>query len=63
MLFYGRSPVVKIQPSRTLIGQPVGTKVASFSSRGPNPISAAILKVSQNLYMFCFDQTQEIILP
>ncbi|CAA7025102.1 unnamed protein product [Microthlaspi erraticum] len=38
------SPVVKIQPSRTLIGQPVGTKVAAFSSRGPNPISAAILK-------------------
>ncbi|EFH48780.1 predicted protein [Arabidopsis lyrata subsp. lyrata] len=47
ILFYIRSngsPVVKIQPSRTLIGQPVGTKVASFSSRGPNPISAAILK-------------------
>ncbi|CAH2035065.1 unnamed protein product, partial [Thlaspi arvense] len=39
-----RSPVVKIQPSRTLVGQPVGTKVASFSSRGPNSISPAILK-------------------
>ncbi|KFK31853.1 hypothetical protein AALP_AA6G166900 [Arabis alpina] len=38
------SPVVKIQPSKTLIGQPVGTKVATFSSRGPNSISAAILK-------------------
>ncbi|ESQ38498.1 hypothetical protein EUTSA_v10028448mg [Eutrema salsugineum] len=38
------SPVVKIQPSRTLVGQPVGTKVATFSSRGPNSIEAAILK-------------------
>ncbi|VVB11835.1 unnamed protein product [Arabis nemorensis] len=38
------SPVVNIQTSRTLVGQPVGTKVATFSSRGPNPISAAILK-------------------
>ncbi|KAL1222428.1 Subtilisin-like protease SBT3.6 [Cardamine amara subsp. amara] len=38
------SPVVKIQPSRTLIGQPVGTKVATFSSRGPNSVAAAILK-------------------
>ncbi|CAN8246596.1 unnamed protein product [Cochlearia groenlandica] len=38
------SPVVKIQPSRTLTGQPVGTKVAYFSSRGPNSITAAILK-------------------
>ncbi|CAA7025097.1 unnamed protein product [Microthlaspi erraticum] len=38
------SPVVKIQPSRTIVGQPVGTKVATFSSRGPNSIEAAILK-------------------
>ncbi|KAF3609731.1 hypothetical protein DY000_02047066 [Brassica cretica] len=38
------SPVVKIQPSRTMVGQPVGTKVATFSSRGPNSISPAILK-------------------
>ncbi|CAN8290250.1 unnamed protein product [Cochlearia groenlandica] len=38
------SPVVKIQPSKTLVGQPVGTKVATFSSRGPNSISPAILK-------------------
>ncbi|XP_018468573.2 subtilisin-like protease SBT3.7 [Raphanus sativus] len=47
ILLYIRSsglPLVKIQPSRTLIGQPVGTKVATFSSRGPNPISPAILK-------------------
>ncbi|KAL1213019.1 Subtilisin-like protease SBT3.3 [Cardamine amara subsp. amara] len=39
-----RSPLVKIQPSRTLTGQPVGTKVVHFSSRGPNSISPAILK-------------------
>ncbi|CAF2043097.1 hypothetical protein HID58_033986 [Brassica napus] len=38
------SPVVKIHPSKTLIGQPVGTKVAEFSSRGPNSIAPAILK-------------------
>ncbi|CAH2035067.1 unnamed protein product [Thlaspi arvense] len=47
MLFYIRStgsPVVKIKPSRTLVGQPVGSKVATFSSRGPNSISPAILK-------------------
>ncbi|KAL1222430.1 Subtilisin-like protease SBT3.8 [Cardamine amara subsp. amara] len=48
ILFYIRStesPVVKIQPSRTLVGQPVGTKVADFSSRGPNSIAPAILKL------------------
>lgn len=47
ILFYIRSngsPIVKIQPSRTIVGQPVGTKVATFSSRGPNSISPAILK-------------------
>ncbi|CAN7093412.1 unnamed protein product [Brassica rapa subsp. narinosa] len=47
ILFYirsTRSPVVKIQRSRTIVGQPVGTKVATFSSRGPNSISPAILK-------------------
>ncbi|CAF1929289.1 unnamed protein product [Brassica napus] len=47
ILFYIRSngsPVVKIQPSRTMVGQPVGSKVATFSSRGPNSISPAILK-------------------
>ncbi|KAH0866871.1 hypothetical protein HID58_073893 [Brassica napus] len=38
------SPVLKIQPSTTLVGQPVGTKVATFSSRGPNSIAPAILK-------------------
>ncbi|AAF31279.1 Fourth of four adjacent putative subtilase family_ [Arabidopsis thaliana] len=47
ILFYirsTRSPVAKIQPTRTLVGLPVATKVATFSSRGPNSISPAILK-------------------
>jgi len=44
-----RSPVVKIQRSRTLSGQPVGTKVVNFSSRGPNSMSPAILKVCLKL--------------
>lgn len=48
-----RSPVVKIKPSRTMVGQPVGTKVATFSSRGPNSISPAILKVCLIFYFFC----------
>ncbi|KAL6177765.1 hypothetical protein ACLB2K_049287 [Fragaria x ananassa] len=38
------SPVVKLNPSMTLVGKPVSTKVAAFSSRGPNSISPAILK-------------------
>ncbi|VVB11836.1 unnamed protein product [Arabis nemorensis] len=47
ILFYirsTRSPIVKIHASRTLVGNPVATKVATFSSRGPNSISPAILK-------------------
>ncbi|XP_024170228.1 subtilisin-like protease SBT3.5 isoform X1 [Rosa chinensis] len=47
ILFYIRStssPVVKLSPSMTLVGKPVSTKVAAFSSRGPNSISPAILK-------------------
>ncbi|CAN6846489.1 unnamed protein product, partial [Brassica oleracea] len=39
-----RSPIVKIGASRTLVARPVATKVATFSSRGPNSISPAILK-------------------
>ncbi|CAL9232338.1 unnamed protein product [Arabidopsis halleri] len=39
-----RSPIVNIQASRTLFGQSVSTKVATFSSRGPNSVSPAILK-------------------
>uniref|UniRef100_A0A1J3ERF0 Subtilisin-like protease SBT3.3 n=1 Tax=Noccaea caerulescens TaxID=107243 RepID=A0A1J3ERF0_NOCCA len=47
ILFYirsTRSPIAKIQPTRTLVGLPVATKVATFSSRGPSSISPAILK-------------------
>ncbi|OAP19601.1 hypothetical protein AXX17_AT1G33700 [Arabidopsis thaliana] len=39
-----RSPLARIQPTRTLVGLPVATKVATFSSRGPSSISPAILK-------------------
>ncbi|EFH48781.1 subtilase family protein [Arabidopsis lyrata subsp. lyrata] len=39
-----RSPIVNIQASKTLFGQSVSTKVATFSSRGPNSVSPAILK-------------------
>ncbi|KAH7560847.1 hypothetical protein ACOSQ2_016949 [Xanthoceras sorbifolium] len=39
-----RSPMVKISPSRTLVGKPVSTKVAYFSSRGPSSIVPTILK-------------------
>ncbi|CAH2035071.1 unnamed protein product [Thlaspi arvense] len=41
---FSGSPVAKIQPTRTLAGLPVATKVATFSSRGPSSISPAILK-------------------
>ncbi|CAL8157864.1 unnamed protein product [Prunus armeniaca] len=47
ILFYirsTRSPTVKLSPSATLVGKPVSTKVATFSSRGPNSIAPAILK-------------------
>ncbi|KAL9366157.1 hypothetical protein Peur_037356 [Populus x canadensis] len=47
ILFYirsARSPTVKISPSKTLVGNPVATKVADFSSRGPSSIAPAILK-------------------
>uniref|UniRef100_A0A5B7BM04 Putative subtilisin-like protease SBT3.5 n=1 Tax=Davidia involucrata TaxID=16924 RepID=A0A5B7BM04_DAVIN len=39
-----RSPMVKLSPSKTLVGKPVQAKVAYFSSRGPSSISPAILK-------------------
>ncbi|OMP02780.1 hypothetical protein COLO4_10836 [Corchorus olitorius] len=39
-----RSPQVKISPSKTLVGKPASTKVATFSSRGPSSITPAILK-------------------
>lgn len=41
-----RHPRVKIGPSKTLIGRPVPTRIAEFSSRGPSPVAPAILKVS-----------------
>ncbi|EOA19353.1 hypothetical protein CARUB_v10000290mg [Capsella rubella] len=47
ILFYIRStssPSVKIHAPTTLVSHPVATKVAYFSSRGPNSISPAILK-------------------
>ncbi|KAJ6423115.1 hypothetical protein OIU84_024112 [Salix udensis] len=47
ILFYirsTRSPVVKLSPSKTVVGEPVLAKVAHFSSRGPNSIAPAILK-------------------
>ncbi|KAJ6950672.1 subtilisin-like protease SBT3.6 isoform X1 [Populus alba x Populus x berolinensis] len=47
ILFYirsTRSPVVKLSPSKTIVGKPVLAKVAHFSSRGPNSIAPAILK-------------------
>ncbi|KAL9665480.1 hypothetical protein QQ045_020900 [Rhodiola kirilowii] len=47
MLFYIRSteaPVVKLSPSRTVVGKPVAARVAYFSARGPNSIEPAVLK-------------------
>uniref|UniRef100_M4CIW9 Uncharacterized protein n=1 Tax=Brassica campestris TaxID=3711 RepID=M4CIW9_BRACM len=37
-------PKAKISPTKTFVGRPSATKVARFSSRGPNSISPAILK-------------------
>ncbi|XP_012086638.2 subtilisin-like protease SBT3.8 [Jatropha curcas] len=47
ILLYIRStrfPVVKLSPSKTILGRPVSAKVAYFSSRGPNTLAPAILK-------------------
>ncbi|KAG5617365.1 hypothetical protein H5410_017189 [Solanum commersonii] len=41
---YSRNPQVKLSPTRTHIGKPVSTHIASFSSRGPNSVAPAILK-------------------
>ncbi|XP_010449086.1 PREDICTED: subtilisin-like protease SBT3.12 isoform X2 [Camelina sativa] len=38
------SPTIKISKGKTLVGRPIATQVCGFSSRGPNPISPAILK-------------------
>ncbi|XP_071725244.1 subtilisin-like protease SBT3.4 [Rutidosis leptorrhynchoides] len=42
--FSSRDAEVRIYPSRTHIGKPVSTKVAYFSSRGPNSYAPEILK-------------------
>ncbi|XP_018468529.2 subtilisin-like protease SBT3.13 [Raphanus sativus] len=39
-----RSPTVRISAATTLTGPPEAAKVVAFSSRGPNPVSPAILK-------------------
>ncbi|KAK2636948.1 hypothetical protein Ddye_031740 [Dipteronia dyeriana] len=39
-----RSPVVKLSPAKTFVGQPLSANVAYFSSWGPNSIAPAILK-------------------
>ncbi|KAJ4899809.1 Subtilase family protein [Raphanus sativus] len=39
-----RSPTARISGATTLTGLPATTKVAAFSSRGPNSVSPAILK-------------------
>ncbi|GLT64647.1 hypothetical protein SLA2020_371270 [Shorea laevis] len=47
ILFYirsVRSPIVKLSPSKTLVGKPVSPNVAFFSSRGPSSIAPEILK-------------------
>ncbi|XP_062074035.1 subtilisin-like protease SBT3.5 [Humulus lupulus] len=47
ILFYIRStrtPLVKLSPSKTVVGRPLSAQVAHFSSRGPNSIEPAILK-------------------
>lgn len=41
-----RDPKVRLIASKTYIGKHAPTYVASFSSRGPNSLSPAILKVS-----------------
>ncbi|KAJ8632447.1 hypothetical protein MRB53_025783 [Persea americana] len=39
-----REPVVKLSPSKTLVGKPLSIKIARFSSRGPSSLSPEILK-------------------
>ncbi|KAH0702933.1 hypothetical protein KY290_018253 [Solanum tuberosum] len=45
LIRYSRKPRIKLSPAKTHVGKPVSTYVASFSSRGPNSIAPAILKV------------------
>ncbi|KAG2296606.1 hypothetical protein Bca52824_043275 [Brassica carinata] len=46
MLYFktAKFPKAKISPTKSFVGRPFSTKVARFSSRGPNSISPAILK-------------------
>ncbi|PIN22914.1 Tripeptidyl-peptidase II [Handroanthus impetiginosus] len=39
-----KDPKVRFKPSKTYVGKDVSTYIASFSSRGPNSLSPAILK-------------------
>nr|GMD20499.1 Subtilisin-like protease SBT3.5 [Ipomoea batatas]GME19026.1 Subtilisin-like protease SBT3.5 [Ipomoea batatas] len=39
-----KNPRAQLSPSRTHVGKPITTRIASFSSRGPNSFAPAILK-------------------
>ncbi|KAI3457939.1 hypothetical protein Pfo_014602 [Paulownia fortunei] len=41
---YTKDPKVRLKPTKTYIGKEVSTYIASFSSRGPNSLSPAVLK-------------------
>lgn len=45
-----RNPLVKFNPTKTLLGQQISPEVAFFSARGPNSVSPSVLKVL-NLYI------------
>ena len=46
--------MVKLSPSKTVVGRPLSAKVAYFSSRGPNFDEPAILKVYDTLFSYEF---------
>ncbi|XP_004292430.1 PREDICTED: subtilisin-like protease-like [Fragaria vesca subsp. vesca] len=39
-----RNPLVKFNPTKTLLGQQISPEVAFFSARGPNSVSPSVLK-------------------
>ncbi|KAM5548650.1 subtilisin-like protease SBT3.9 [Rosa sericea] len=39
-----RNPIVKFNPTKTLLGQQISPEVAFFSARGPNSVSPSVLK-------------------
>ncbi|KAL2226884.1 UNVERIFIED_CONTAM: Subtilisin-like protease SBT3.6 [Sesamum indicum] len=41
---FTRDPVVRLKPTKTYFGNQASTYIASFSSRGPNSLSPAVLK-------------------